>query len=75
MKRLYIKPEMELATCRLCEMLAASTNGTEWHTGTDGEGDDNTVGPTQPDPNADAKQSSGFWEEGPQSPNIWGDGE
>jgi len=71
MKRLYIKPETELTTCRLCEMLAASTNRTEWHTGTDGQGDDNTVGPTQPNPNEDAKASSGFWEEGPQSPNIW----
>lgn len=71
MKRLYIKPETELTTCRLCEMLAASPNGTEWHHGTDGQGDDNKIGPDQPDPNADAKASSGFWEEGPQSPNIW----
>lgn len=71
MKRLYIKPEMELTTCRLCEMLAASQNGTEWHHGTDGQGDDHKIGPEQPDPNQDAKASSGFWDEGPQSPNIW----
>ena len=57
MKRIYIKPETELTTCRLCGMLAASK--TEWHTGTDGQGDDNPVGPQQPDPNADAKQYTG----------------
>lgn len=65
MKRIYIKPETVLTTCRLCNMVMGS-NQTEWHTGTEGQGDDHTVGPEQPDPNADAKGAFGF-------DDLWGD--
>ena len=61
MKLIYIKPETELIACRLMAVITASTN-TEWHTGTDAQGDDNPVGPDQPDPNQDSKQYFGFQE-------------
>ena len=60
MKRKYIKPESVLTTCRLFNMVMAS-NQTEWHTGTDGQGDDEKIGGDQPDPNEDAKQQN-EWE-------------
>lgn len=62
MKRIYIKPETVLTTCRLCNMVMGS-NETEWHTGTDGQGDDEKIGGDQPDPNADAKGFSGLWDD------------
>ena len=65
MKRIYIKPETVLTTCRLCNMVMGS-NQTEWHTGTVGQGDDNPIGGDQPDPNADAKGAFDF-------DDLWGD--
>ena len=62
MKRKYIKPESVLTTCRLFNMVMAS-NQTEWHTGTDGQGDDQEIGGGQPDPNGDAKASTGLWDD------------
>ncbi len=62
MKRKYIKPESVLTTCRLFNMVMAS-NQTEWHTGTDGQGDDEKIGGDQPDPNGDAKASTGLWDD------------
>lgn len=62
MKRKYIKPESVLITCRLFNMVMGS-NQTEWHTGTDGQGDDEKIGGDQPDPNGDAKASTGLWDD------------
>ena len=64
MKRIYIKPETVLTSCRMCNMVMASK--TEWHTGYDGEGgpgSDTPVGPEQPNPNEDAKGFSGLWDD------------
>jgi len=66
MKRIYIKPETAITSCRLSKMLAASPNGTEWHDGNDGQNDDHTIGPDQPDPNKDAKGIYGY-------EDLWGD--
>lgn len=63
MKRNYIQPETELIICNLLSGIAEGSNKTEWHTGTDGQGDDNPVGPEQPDPNADAKRFN-LWDDG-----------
>ena len=62
MKQTYIKPETEQVGCNLLSMIAESTNQTEWHYGNDNQGDDNKVGPTQPDPNADAKHFN-LWDD------------
>lgn len=63
MKRIYIKPETTYMACESIEFLAKSAE-TEWHTGTDGQGDDTPVGPGQPDPNKDdAKQNSIFFDD------------
>jgi len=70
MKRIYIKPATELVKIRITPLLDGSDPKTNW-----GVGSQDIDPSEQPDPNADAKQSSGFWEEGPQSPNIWSDGE
>ena len=67
MKKEYIQPEIELIVCRLSAILEGSDPNTNW---TIGGGE---IGPG-PDPEG-AKQSSGFWEGAPQSPNIWGDEE
>ena len=64
MKRIYIKPTIEAV--EVCPLTFIAGSKTEWHTGTDGEGDDHTVGPEQPDPNADAKGAFGF-------DDLWGD--
>lgn len=56
MKRIYIKPETELIEAKVAPMLEGSAPNTQWNTGTEGQGDDTPVGPTQPDPNEDAKQ-------------------
>jgi len=63
MKRIYIKPETERLSCRITPLLDGSNN-TEWHTGTEGEGDDNPIGGDQPDPNSDDAKSWAFdlWE-------------
>ena len=62
MKRSYISPVIKTVEYRPLHFFAAS-GGTEWHTGTDGEGDDNPIGPTQPDPNADSRYlRQGMWE-------------
>lgn len=63
MKRKYIKPESDSIVCDLAGMLAKSTPSTEWHTGTDGQGDDQEIGGGQPDPNGDAKASTGLWDD------------
>jgi len=64
MKRKYIKPESDSIVCELAGMLAKSTPSTEWHTGEDQQpGTGTTVPPTQPDPNEDAKTSSGLWDD------------
>lgn len=70
MKRIYIKPATELVKIRITPLLDGSDSHTTWGV------DDQDIDPNeQPDPNGDAKQSSGFWEGAPQSPNIWGDEE
>ena len=75
MKLIYIKPETELVVCRTTPILEGS-NKTNWGIGGE-DPDDPTqpIGGDQPDPNEDAKQNSGIWEDAPQSPSIWGDGE
>ena len=61
MKRIYIKPETELIAAMTASMLEGSTN-TQWNTGTEGQNDDQPVGPEQPDPNAEAKQFFDLWD-------------
>ena len=68
MRQVYIKPEVELIEIKTFPMLENSDPGTSWHMG------DDPIGGDQPNPEG-AKQSSGFWEGAPQSPNIWGDEE
>lgn len=63
MKQAYIKPEIEQVVCNLLEMIAESTNQTEWHTGTDGQGDDTPVGPEQPNPNSDDAKGFNLWDD------------
>ena len=55
MKRIYIKPVIEIVS--VCTTTYIAGSKTEWHTGTDDEGDDNPIGGNQPDPNADAKDN------------------
>lgn len=61
MKRIYIKPEIELIEVKTTPMLEGSVP-TQWNTGTEGGNDDTPVGPEQPDPNQDSKQYFGFQE-------------
>lgn len=63
MKRSYISPVIKTVEYRPLHFFAAS-GGTEWHTGTDGQGDDNPVGPSQPDPNSDESRylRQSMWE-------------
>lgn len=64
MKRVYITPEIKTLQYRTLNFFAASPTSTEWHTGTEGTGDDDPIGGDQPDPNADSrwlKQS--MWDE------------
>ena len=70
MKRIYIKPEVELVVIRITPVLESSDSHTTW-----GVGSQEIDPGEQPDPNQDAKQSSGLWEDGPQSPNLWSDEE
>ena len=63
MKRSYISPIIKTVEYRPLHFFAVSGGGTEWHTGTDGQGDDTPVGPTQPDPNADSRYlRQSMWE-------------
>ena len=63
MKRSYISPVIKTIEYRPLQFFAVSGGGTEWHTGTDGQGDDTPVGPSQPDPNADSRYlRQSMWE-------------
>lgn len=60
MKRIYIKPETELIAAIAAPMLEGSTN-TQWNTGTQGQGNDEPVGPEQPDPNGEEAKGFDLW--------------
>ena len=56
MKRIYIKPGVELIEVKVAPILEASTPNTQWNTGTQGQNDDTPIGGGEPDPNEDAKE-------------------
>lgn len=62
MKKTYIKPETEQVVCNPASMIATSTPKTEWNMGEEGSGNTKPI-TGDDDPNADAKGSSGLWDD------------
>ena len=62
MKLIYIEPKTELVVCQTNPLLDGSAN-TEWNMGEIGSGTTDPIGEGDDDPNSDAKQYFGLWEE------------
>jgi hypothetical protein len=69
MKRIYIKPETVLTTCRLCNMVMGSK--TQWEIGVDDDIEPVPGGGDDDDPNKDAKGFSGLWDDVEDDEEDW----